>query len=108
LPVLYTLIETPEFSTQRARLLSDQDLRAVQLRLLAEPNAGSVMPGTGSVRKLRVAMRGKGTRGGGRLIHILRRQSGRIYLLTCYAKGEQEDLSPSQRKTLRSVADQLP
>lgn len=106
--VLYTLIETPEFSARRVRLLSDAEFRVIQSRLLAEPDVGNVIPGTGGVRKLRVAMRGKGTRGGGRVIYLLRRQSGRIYLLTCYAKGEQEDISPNQRKMLRLVVDQLP
>ena len=106
--MLCTLIETPEFSVQRSRLLSDQEFRAVQSRLLTQPDVGSVIPGTGGVRKLRVAMHGKGTRGGGRVIYLVRRQSGRIYLLTCYAKGEQEDLSPSQRKSLRLIVNQLP
>mgnify|MGYP001367722300 FL=1 len=37
-----------------------------------------------------------------------RRASERIYLLTCYAKAEQEDISPNQRKMLRLVVEQLP
>lgn len=105
--MLYALIETPEFSAQRARLLSDGAYRVLQLRLLADPSLGAVIPGTGGIRKVRVPMRGKGTRGGGRVIYIVRHQSGRIYLLTCYAKAVMEDLSPAQRRALRAIVEQL-
>ena len=103
----FTLIETSEFAAQRARLLPDRVYRELQLRLLADPYLGAVIPGTGGIRKIRIGMRGKGTRGGGRVIYIVRLQTGRIYLLTCYAKAEREDLSPKQRHALRLLAEEL-
>jgi hypothetical protein len=105
--VQYTLIETPEFNVQRARLLPDEVYRKLQERLLADPNCGKVIPDTGGIRKVRVGMRGKGTRSGGRVIYLVRRQSGRIHLLTCFAKSEQTDLTAARRRVLRKLAGQL-
>jgi hypothetical protein len=105
--MLFSLIETPEFSAQRARLLSEDEFRSLQLRLLTEPDAGDVVGGTGGIRKVRVGIGAKGRRGGGRVVYVVRARTGRIYLLTCYAKGDQPDLTAAQRKRLRSLVSQL-
>lgn len=107
LSMLFELIEFPEFSAQRTRLFTEDSYHALQLRLLRDPEAGRVIPGTGGIRKLRVGMQGKGTRGGGRVIYTVRRPTGRIYLLTCYAKTEKDDLTPNERRQLRMLANRL-
>lgn len=87
--------------------MTDDSFRGLQFRLLRNPDAGTVIPGTGGVRKLRVADRGKGTRGGGRVIYIVRHRTGRIYLLSCYAKAEKEDLTSDERREWHRLASQM-
>ena len=54
--------ETPLFTKILSDYLSDQDYRALQIALLANPNMGDLMPGTGGFRKVRWqdSRRGKG------------------------------------------------
>ncbi|MFO0893138.1 MAG: type II toxin-antitoxin system RelE/ParE family toxin [Isosphaeraceae bacterium] len=73
-----------------------------------DPEIGAVMPSCGGVRKLRIAdpRRGKGKRGGVRVIYLHVPEAGVIFLMDIYGKGEQEDLSVADKKVLRSLADQ--
>lgn len=60
-------IELPLFSKYAA--FSDEELRALQLELLENPQAGALIPGSHGLRKLRVALEGRGKRGGARVIY---------------------------------------
>lgn len=64
-------VELPSFSRFRADYLDDEGLRSLQNALLANPDGGDVIEGTGGLRKLRHAdrRRGKGKRGGLRVIY---------------------------------------
>lgn len=62
------------------------------------------MPGTGGLRKLRFAdeRRGKGKRGGLRVIYFWWDEGLQFWLFTLYDKGELDDLDAGQRRQLRS------
>ena len=64
-------VELPAFERRRADYLDDEAFRALQQLLMTRPEAGDLMPGTGGLRKLRFpdARRGKGKRGGPRVIY---------------------------------------
>jgi hypothetical protein len=64
-------IEAPAFARHLADYLPDDDYRELQERLAANPELGDLMPGTGGFRKIRWAnaRRGKGRRGGLRVIY---------------------------------------
>ena len=62
--MLVTVVETPEFIKQAAGLLSEKELDELKYHLSATPRAGDVLQGTGGVRKLRWAAKGKGKSGG--------------------------------------------
>ncbi len=65
---MQSVVETPIFS-RRADALLTRDERAELITTLASnPMAGDVIPGTGGVRKLRFGARGRGKRGGFRVI----------------------------------------
>jgi hypothetical protein len=66
-----------------------------------------VIPGAGGVRKLRWAAKGKGKRGGARVIYIHVVLATRIYLLRCYAKNVRTDLTADEKKELRRIAAHL-
>ena len=54
-------VELPVFTRVAADLFGDDELRGIQDMLLADPEAGDVIPGGGGLRKLRVPLPGRGT-----------------------------------------------
>jgi hypothetical protein len=64
--------EAPAFTRHVGEYLDDSGLLSLQLFLSERPEAGKVMPGTGGFRKLRWVddSRGKGKRGGLRVIYL--------------------------------------
>jgi putative transcriptional regulator len=49
----FTFVETPLFSRLLCKYLDDEGYRHLQLALLAQPEKGDLIPGTGGFRKLR-------------------------------------------------------
>ncbi len=69
------------------------------------PEAGDVIKETGRLRKMRFAdkRRGKGKRGGLRVIYYWWSVGGQFWLYTLYDKDEMDDLTPKQRKALKDM-----
>jgi len=101
---MFTFIETRLFSRIAADYLSDDEYARVQAKLVAEPESGPVIPGSGGVRKLRWGQPGRGKRGGIRIIYYLRRDDDVIWMLTIYAKNEIETISP---RVLRQIKEEI-
>ncbi len=59
------------------------------------------------IRKLRWAASGKGKRGGVRVIYFYHVVGDRIYLMTCYAKNEKDDISDDMKKKLKDIANDI-
>ena len=93
-------IETPIFTASAGRLLGDESYRQLQIALMLRPEQGPVIPGAGGVRKLRWARPGGGKRGGVRVIYYWSPAEIAFYMLYCYAKNEQGDLTRAQAKAL--------
>ena len=100
------IIETSVFARQVQALLSDEEYRGLQTALANHPNAGSVIIGSGDLRKLRWAIKGKGKRGGSRVIYYWAVSQEQILMLLIYSKSEQEDLTRDQLKTLKRVVEE--
>jgi mRNA-degrading endonuclease RelE of RelBE toxin-antitoxin system len=100
-------IEAPAFTRYLPKYLDDEQYRKLQDALVAAPEMGDVIPGTGGFRKLRWAdvRRGKGRRGGLRIIYYWFDGQNQIWLMTVYDKNEAADLTPEQRKTLKAAID---
>jgi hypothetical protein len=99
-------IETPVFTRQIKALVEDEEYRLLQLRLVANPDAGDLIPRSGGLRKIRVGVTGRGKRGGARVIYYWVTARSQIYMLLAYAKNAQEDLSEQQLRTLRALVKQ--
>jgi hypothetical protein len=97
--------ETLLFTRLLPGYLSDEGYRAMQAALLENPEAGDLMPGTGGFRKLRWedARRGKGKRGGLRVIYYYLRSDRQVWLFTLYDKDEAADLTPDEKRLLRQA-----
>lgn len=63
-------VESTIFEKYRDEYLSDEEYRRFQSELMRNPKLGDVMQGTGGLRKIRVASKGKGKRGGARVIYF--------------------------------------
>ncbi len=102
---MLTFVETKLFSRLADEYLGEEGLLALQVHLLAQPDIGDVIPGSGGVRKLRWAMPGRGKRGGMRVIYFLRRQREEIWLLTLYAKNVADNIPAGVLRKIREAID---
>ena len=62
-------VETHVFTERVKELLDDETYAGFQAYLAEYPQAGDVIEGTGGLRKIRVAAKGRGKRGGARVIY---------------------------------------
>jgi hypothetical protein len=102
--------ETHIFTRDITSLLTEDEYAELQGVLIVQPEAGDVIPGTGGLRKLRWRQRrrGKGKRGGVRVIYYWYVAGSLIYMLLAYSKDQQDDLSTSEKRLLtRLVAEEL-
>jgi len=102
---MQTFVETKLFSKLVHEYLSDDEYAELQQSLIARPEAGDVIPGSGGVRKLRWKMAGRGKRGGLRVIYYLRSREGQIWMLTLYAKNVTENISASVLRRIKEEID---
>jgi hypothetical protein len=101
-------VETRIFTGLVCRMLEDDEYQALQSSLLLRPEQGRVIPGSGGLRKVRWGTRGRGKRGGLRLIYFWDKASGTYYMLFVYRKSEQGDLTKAQVQVLgRLVREEL-
>ena len=98
-------IEAPAFTRQVPNYLDDDEYLVLQNALAENPAAGDLMPGTGGFRKMRWgdSRRGKGRRGGLRLIYYYFVIDQQIWLITIYDKDEAADLTQSEKRALKNA-----
>lgn len=102
-----TVLQLPRFKAEATELIGTDGIEALAVYLIGHPDTGDVIPGSGGIRKLRWAAKGKGKRGGTRIIYLYVVVAARIYLLRCYAKNVKMDLTADEKKQLRQVAVHL-
>ena len=93
-------VETRIFTEEVQSLLGEEEYRALQLALLFRPEQGSIIKSSGGLRKVRWGAKGKGKRGGCRIIYYLDKPQEIIYMLFVYPKSKRTDLKPAQIKIL--------
>jgi hypothetical protein len=101
---MQTIVETPIFVRQAEKLLSGSEHADLMVYLASNPLAGDEIVGTGGVRKVRFAARGKGKSGGVRVIYYFYDCDVPLYALYIYGKGDQADLTSEQRKAATAFA----
>jgi len=99
-------IETSIFTKEIQQLLPDDHYRMLQTALMLRPDAGSLIRGTGGLRKIRWNLPGTGKRGALRVIYYWS-PPDTIFMLFPYRKTAQADLTPEQLKILRRMVKEL-
>lgn len=105
--MLLTVAELPEYQRTAAKLLSEDDRRAVIDHLAKRPKSGDLVEGTGGVRKLRWGRDGRGKSGGVRIIYYFHSDEMPLYLLTLFAKNDRANLTKAERNGLADLVDVL-
>lgn len=104
---LITIVEFPAYLAQIGGCITQQESDELIEFLARHPDAGQEIPGTGGVRKLRFAGKGKGKRGGLRIIYYFYNETMPVFLLSVYGKSEQVDLTSEQKLIITRLAGQL-
>lgn len=92
--------KSPTFARQASELDAWAEVDELKKRLARDPLIGDVMQGTGGLRKVRMPLPGRGSRGGGRVIYFQIVEPASILLLALYAKSDMEDLDHEDRASL--------
>ena len=101
-----TFVELHAYAKRVADLLDDDAQLGLCVRLLKRPDEGKVIPGSGGLRKIRVAAKGHGKRGGARVIYYWQNAAGKIWLCRIYAKNEAENLPAAEMKKIQKELSQ--
>ena len=104
---MQSVAETPIFTRQTEKLFTEDEKRELIDFLAENPLAGDEIPGTGGVRKVRFAASGRGKRGGARIIYYYLDDTMPLYALLAYAKNDQGDMTPDEKRAVSALAAAL-
>src|SRR5437762_12263461 len=103
--LVFSFIETTLFTRLVQEHLSDEEYQELQLLVIAQPEAGKVVPVSGGVRKLRWRTPGRGKRGGYRVIYFAKIEDGVIWMLTMYPKNVKDDIPAHVLRQIRKEVE---
>jgi len=87
--------------------MSEAELEALEQLVARDPQAGTLIAGTGGCRKIRLAGRGKGKSGGYRVVTFYSGVDIPVFLLTAFSKGEKANLTKAERNALAQLTKEL-
>jgi len=102
-----TVVETRSFIEDAAGCFTEEERTEFIEYIARNPTAGVVVPGAGGVRKVRWRARGRGKRGGARVVYFFHNERVPLFLLAAYAKSQRVDLAPAQRTAMRRIAAEI-
>jgi mRNA-degrading endonuclease RelE of RelBE toxin-antitoxin system len=100
-----TFFEATMFTATLGDYLGDDEYIQLQKDMLANPECGDIMPRTGGFRKLRWPdnRRGKGKRGGLRVVYYWLSGNNQFWMFAIYGKDEMDSLTSDQEKQLKKA-----
>lgn len=98
-----TIVETNAYLRRAVRLMTEEERIACSELIAYDPACGEIMQGTGGVRKLRVALAGRGKRGGARVVYYFHNDSIPVFLLDVFGKNEKDNLTKAERNAMAGL-----
>lgn len=102
-----SVLELAGYKRRADELLTEAEQDAVTDLVAYDPTRGVVIPGTGGLRKLRIATGGSGKRGGARVIYYFYNEEVPILLMAIFAKNKKADLSEREKKASVRYAEEF-
>ena len=99
-------VETSIFTRQIKELATDDELKDLQAELIAQPDKGDIIKGTGGLRKVRMAVGNKGKSGSIRVLYVLA-LADKIYLVLAYPKAVKDSLTAEEKAKLKQIVHSL-
>jgi hypothetical protein len=97
-------VRLPEFEKQCMQVgLDEDDINEIENALLDNSKIGTVIKGTGGIRKVRVALQNRGKSSGARVIYIDFERYKKVYLITVFSKNVVENLTMAEKNKLKSM-----
>ncbi len=85
--------------------VSDEQVREMEKEIMQD--RGTIVSGTGGIKKIRCGAAGRGKRGGIRVLFADYPKAGITYLLSALGKSERADFGRDELKVLRELKRQL-
>ena len=102
---MFTVVETPLFQKQWPVYWTEEERGEFAAFLAGNPEAGTVVPESGGIRKVRWRRQGTGKSSGVRVIYFIRNESEDLVLLTLYAKSKTDNLTGAVLKEIRRALE---
>lgn len=101
---LHAVAETPQFLRDVATAgLTDEEARSLVTAIATDPLQGVEIRGSGGVRKVRIAGRGKGKSGGYRVMTAFVGEDAPVYLLALLSKGDRGNFTDREVAAMRAM-----
>jgi hypothetical protein len=99
---MLTIYETPTFAAEAAKVWGTDERLEFFSWIARQPEAGTVVPGSGGCRKVRWSRAGTGKQGGVRVIYFLALEAGEIAMLLIYPKSTKDNIPGHILKEIRN------
>ena len=104
---MQTLVPIGTFEEKARKLLGNTGFEGMLEFLARRPRAGRIIQSTGGLRKVRIALPGKGKSSGTRVIYYYHNDTKPILLLLIYPKARQDNLTNTQKAQLRKHVESI-
>jgi hypothetical protein len=106
--MIYSVESIPQFEREAKRLIKKYASLKDEVKVLIEnlkkdPEKGTSFGSNVFKIRLAIASKGKGKRGGARIITYFKTAKGSVYLLSIYDKGEKDTVSDSEIQALLTL-----
>jgi hypothetical protein len=101
------IVRTAKFNKIcKSEIIKETDIDNLMTELAEDPEEGSIMQGTGGLRKIQMSIGNKGKSGGARDIYYYQIEKV-IILITLYKKSVKENITNEEKKKMKKIAEQI-
>ena len=105
--MIFEIIELQGFTEDVTGVVDDETLREFQNELIANPEAGDLIPGSGGLRKARIKLPSRGKSGSARVIYLWLPRAKRMICFMFYTKGRSANIPPPILKLLKFQVEKI-